>query len=108
MKRFALALLIASGCYASTHVVRRIESRRSPRAETCTTVPLYSDRGPSRERVAIAVVSSECRTSKEDECRSHLQQAGCEANADAVVEITRRPADGHLRMVGTAVEFTSE
>lgn len=110
MRRRPYALLTlalaASGCFSSYHVVRRIEPRRSPRAEACTTTPLYSDRGPSTPRVAIAVVTAECRTSKEAECRAHLQQAGCEANADAVVEVTRREVDGHLRMVGTAVEFT--
>jgi hypothetical protein len=104
---FALCLA-AGGCFTSRHVVRRIEARRSPRAEACTTVPLYSDRGPTTGRVAIAIVTAECRTSKETECREHLQHAGCEANADAVVEVTRREADGHLRMVGTAVEFLSE
>lgn len=109
MTRPLLALaVLACGCFSSFHVVRRIESRRSPRATTCTTVPLYSDRGPSTGRVAIAVVSSECRTSKEAECRTHLQHAGCEANADAVVEVTRREVDGHLRLVGTAVEFAQE
>lgn len=110
MSRRALLLcslaLAASGCFSSYHVVRRIEPRRGPRAEACTAAPLYSDRGPDTPRVAIAVVTAECRTSKEAECRTHLQQAGCEANADAVVEVTRREVDGHLRMVGTAVEFT--
>lgn len=102
------ALTLALGCLSSSHLVRRIESRRSARAEACTTVPLYSDRGPSTARVALAVVQSECRTSKEAECRTHLQRAGCEANADAVVEVTRREVDSHLRLVGTAVEFLSE
>lgn len=106
--RALLAVPLMLGCFSSVHVVRRIEARRTPRAEACTTVPLYSDRGPSTGRVALAVVTAECRTSKEAECRTHLQQAGCEANADAVVEVTRRSADGHLRMVGTAVEFLAE
>lgn len=103
----ALALA-AAGCFSSYHAVRRIERRRVARAESCTTTPLYSDRGPSTPRVAIAVVTAECRTSKEAECREHLQRGGCEADADAVVEVSRREVDGHLRLVGTAVEFTGE
>lgn len=108
LARVLWAAPLMLGCFSTVHIVRRIEARRTPRAEACTTVPLYSDRGPSTGRVAIAVVTAECRTSKEAECRAHLQQAGCEADADAVVEVTRRSADGHLRMVGTAVEFLAE
>lgn len=108
LSRSALVLLaaVSSGCFASGHVVRRIERRRSTRAEACAAPPLYSDRGPSRGRVAIAVITAECRTSKEAECRAHLQQGACEADADAVVEISRREVENHLRMVGTAVEYT--
>ncbi len=87
-----------------------MDRRHSERAEACAAESLqaYADRGPSRPRLAFAVVTAECGESKEAQCREQLLRGGCEVNADALIDITQRVAQGRLRMVGTAVEFTGE
>ena len=104
---FACALFSIMGCMSASHRVRRMDDRRAPRAEACSpdSLPVYTDHGPDERRLAFAVVTSECRESKEDECRTHLRQAGCEAQADALIDVTNQIVQGHRRMVGTAVEY---
>ncbi len=85
-----------------------MDRRRSERAEACapSSLEAYADRGPSRPRLAYAVVTAECSDSKEQQCRDQLLLGGCEVNADALIDISQRVSQGRLRMVGTAVEFT--
>ncbi len=109
--RATLALLVTAlsgACIPATHHVRTMDARRAPRADTCdpATLPTFTDRGPERPRLAFAVVTAECGESKEPECRDHLLRGGCEVNADALIEVSNRVAQGRRRMVGTAVEFT--
>ncbi len=113
IRRFALgslALAAALGCVTPAHHVRRMGSRRAPRAETCTpeSLPLHNDHGPEGAREAFAVVTAECGESKEPECRQQLLLGGCEAEADALIDVTSRVAQGRRRMFGTAVEYVSD
>lgn len=85
-----------------------MDRRHSERAEACspTSLEAFADRGPSRPRLAFAVVTAECSDSKEQQCRDELLRGGCEVNADALIDVSQRVSQGRLRMVGTAVEFT--
>ncbi|MDO9015518.1 MAG: hypothetical protein Q7V43_01320 [Myxococcales bacterium] len=102
-----LALALSLGCSSGpSHHFRMINARRTPRAEACAAPPLHTDHGPSTPREAIAVVTAECSDSHPEQCRTALQRAACEANADAVVDVDARPLrGGRVRMVGTAVEW---
>lgn len=101
---------LGAACVSPSHHVRYMDRRHSERAEACAAASLqaYADRGPSRPRLAFAVVTAECSDSKEQQCREQLLQGGCEVNADALVDVSQRVTQGRLRMVGTAVEFTGE
>lgn len=72
-----------------------------------SSLPVHTDHGPVEGGVAFAVVTAECGESKEDECRAQLRQGGCEVDADALIDVSSRPAHGRRRMVGTAVEYVS-
>lgn len=104
-----LALLAALGCARGpNHHYQVINARRTPRATPCADPPLHTDHGPTTGREAIAVLTAECSDSHPEQCRTALQQAACEANADAVVDVEARPirnSNGRVRMVGTAVEW---
>lgn len=104
-----LVVSSALACVSPSHHVRRMGDRRAPRAETCTpeSLPIHTDHGPDLPREAFAVVTAECAESKEPECRQHLLLGGCEAQADALVDVTSRVARGRRLMVGTAVEYVS-
>lgn len=106
----ALALASAFGCVSPSHHVRRMGDRRAPRAEACTpeSLPVHNDHGPDQPREAFAVVTAECGESKEPECRQHLALGGCEAQADAIIDVTSRPSRGRRIMVGTAVEYVGD
>jgi hypothetical protein len=102
--------MLLGGCAGASHHVRTMGFRRTPRADACdvASLPMHDDRGPDRPREAFAVVTAECRESKEEECRQHLRLGGCEARADALIEVTNRVVNGRRRMVATAVEYTAE
>lgn len=106
----ALALVATFICVSPSHHVRRMGSRRAPRAEACApeSLPFHTDHGPEGAREAFAVVTAECGESKEAECRQHLLLAGCEAEADAIIDVVSRVARGKRQMVGTAVEYVSD
>lgn len=106
----ACVLAAGAGCAAPSHHVRRAGNRRAPRAEACVpdALPVFNDRGPDRAREAFAVVTAECRESKEEDCRRHLLLGGCEAGADALVDVTNRLVQGRRRMIGTAVEYLGD
>jgi len=69
---------------------------------------VHTDHGPEGDREAFAVVTAECGESKEPECRQQLVLGGCEAQADALIDVTSRVAQGRRRMIGTAVEYVTE
>ena len=102
--------LVAMGCLPASHRVRTMDVRRAPRAEACVaaSLPTYADHGPDRAHVAFAVVTAECREAKEEQCREQLLQGGCEANADALIDITTHVSQARRRMVGTAIEYTAD
>jgi hypothetical protein len=104
------AASLSAACISPSHHVRYMDRRHSERGEACVAESLqaYADRGPSRPRLAFAVVTAECSDSKEPQCREQLLQGGCEVNADALIDVSQRVSQGRLRMVGTAVEFTGE
>jgi hypothetical protein len=37
---------------------------------------------------------------------THLRQGGCEAEADALIEVTNTVTNGRRRMIGMAIEYT--
>jgi len=106
----ALTLGAAVGCVSPSHHVRYMGARRAPRAESCATdsLAVHTDHGPDQPREAFAVVTAECAESKEPECRQHIALGGCEAQADAVIDVTSRVSRGRRRMVGTAVEYVTD
>lgn len=108
----ALALLASLGCSSGpTHHFRMINARRSPRAEPCREPTVYTDRGPDRPREALAVLTAECDSDHPEQCRTAMQAAACEVNADAVERAEAHPILGsrnRVRMVGTAIEWQPE
>ena len=101
-----LVVAAVSGCVGANHHIRVMDARRTPRVGLCDDPPIENDHGPDRPRVALAIVTAECGTSHEEECHRELVAGTCQADADALIDVARqRTPDGHLRMVGTAVEF---
>lgn len=102
-----LALAAALGCSSGpSHHFHMINARRTPRAAPCVDPTVFTDRGPETPREAIAVLTAECSDAHPEQCRSAMQRAACEADADAVIDATARPLrGGRVRMVGTAVEW---
>ena len=106
--RFAALVVVATlGCATTpTHHLQRMNARRTPRATPCDHPEVYVDRGPAREREVLAVATAECSDRHPEQCRTELQRAGCDANADAVTESRAAPVHGgRIRMVGYAVEW---
>lgn len=108
--RLALACAALLGCvHGASHHIRRIESRDGARAERCADPPLYNDRGPDRPRESLAVVTAECDRDREAQCRAELRRGTCEADADALVEVSDQVIRGGVRrMVGVAVQWRGE
>jgi hypothetical protein len=102
------ALTTLAGCPGPSHHVRRMGFRRTPRTEICSAPALqvHTDRGPDRPFERYAVVTAECRDTKEAECQEHLRQGGCEAEADALIEVSNTVTKGRRRMIGMAIEYT--
>ncbi len=97
--------LAAIGCVQASHHIRVMDARRVPRAAPCEHPVIDTEGGADRPHVALAIVTAECGSGKEDECRVQLEIGTCRADADALINVTRQNANGHLRMVGTAVEY---
>ena len=110
MRPLALLSLIALlGCSSGpTHHFHVLNVRHSPRPTPCVPaqVQVHTDRGPGTAREIIAVLTAECDNDHPEQCRSALQRAACEVNADAVVTALARPLPrSRLRLIGDAVEW---
>lgn len=104
----AVAAAGALACVSAGHHVRRLEGRSAPRQERCEHPPVHTDRGPDRPRVVLGVVTAECGSGSEPECRRELERGTCELDADALVEVSNRVTNRVRRMVGTAVEYRED
>ena len=101
----AFASLVS--CMAPRHHWSRIEDRHHPRQGVCDHPEVLAEH-PTRRYLSIAVVTAECRESKPEECRDHLQLGACEAGADAMIDMTNDTPRGMRRMVATGIEYVPE
>lgn len=104
-----LGALFASGCsVTASHAVRRFDDRRTARTEPCSAPEILADRGGSRPRQSLAVISAQCTPSRPEDCRRELRAGACSVQADALIEVTDRVQRRSRRMVGLAVAWTDD
>lgn len=66
---------------------------------------MHTDQGPDEPREVFALITADCAESKEAECRQQILLGGCEAQADALINVSSRVARGSRRMIADAVEY---
>lgn len=102
-----VGLLSLLGCMAPRHRWSRIEDRHHPREGVCDHPPVLTEH-PTRRYLQIAVITAECRESRIEECREQLAMGACEANVDAMIDMTNDTPHGIRRLVAAGIEYLPE